>query len=218
MKLRAIDLFCGGGGVTKGLQNAGFHVTGVDINPQPRYCGDEFHQGDALAFDVSGFDLICASPPCQRYSLASKSQRNAGKEYPDLLPSTREKLKNSGCHWIMENVPGAPMRPDIVLCGSMFGLRVIRHRWYECSFPVFDLFPPCQHPSNPVVCVGHGTTSWARAKNGGKCHTVAEVREAMGIDWMNRDEMSQAIPPAYSEFLARKFLGWIASTENKVVA
>lgn len=186
-----------------GLSRAGFTVEGWDIKPQPHY-PFAFHQGDALASDLSGFDFVWASPPCQAYTQASLSQRRAGKAYPDLMSATRKKLIDSGIPYIIENVPRAPMRPDIILCGSMFGLRLIRHRWFECSFPAFQLQDDCrfQHHPNPCVVVGHGTTSWARAKNGGKCHTIKESREAMGIDWMTRGELSQAIPPAYSEYLA----------------
>lgn len=203
--LKAIDLFCGAGGASMGLHRAGFEVTGVDVHPQPRY-PFAFRQGDALAADLTGFDFVWASPPCQAYTKASLSQRNAGKVYPDLMAATRAKLVASGLKFIIENTPGAPMRVDVVLCGSMFGLRLIRHRWFELNPQLMVLQMPCAHHPNPCVVVGHGTTSWARAKNGGKCHTIAENRAAMGIDWMNRGELSQAIPPAYSEFLARQII------------
>lgn len=187
-----------------GIHRAGFEVTGIDIEPQPHY-PLKFIQGDALEADLTGFDLIWASPPCQAYTQAAASQRNAGKVYPDLMAPTREKLMKSGVPFIIENTPGAPMRVDIVLCGSMFGLRLIRHRWFECSFPIFNL-SVCQHHPNPIVACGNGTPTWSRARNGGKCYTIKEVRDAMGINWMNRGELSQAIPPAYSKFLCEKFL------------
>lgn len=201
--MRALDLFCGAGGASMGMNRAGFEVVGVDIVPQPHY-PFEFRQGNALEADVSGFDLIWASPPCQAYTQAAASQRNAGKKYPDLMAATREKLESSGIPFIIENTPGAPMRVDIVLCGSMFDLRLIRHRWFECSFPVFRLFPHCIHHPNPVVATGHGTPTWSRKRNGGKCYEIGEVRDAMGIHWMNRNELSQAIPPDYSEFLCQQ--------------
>ena len=102
------------------------------------------------------------------------------------------------------------MRVDIVLCGSMFGLRLIRHRWFECSFPIFTLHI-CQHHPNPIVACGHGTPTWSRARNGGKCYKIGEVREAMGIDWMNGMELSQAIPPAYAEYIGRAALTYLSS-------
>lgn len=200
-----------------GLNRAGFDVEGWDIKPQPHY-PFKFHHGDALDADLSGFDFVWASPPCQAYTQATLSQRNAGKTYPDLMAATRAKLVASGLPYIIENVPGAPMRPDIILCGSMFGLRLIRHRWFECSFDIFGLQDDCKisHHPNPVVVVGHGTTSWARQKNGGKCHTIQEARDAMGIAWMNRGELSQAIPPAYSEHLGERAIQQIfQSTKSK---
>lgn len=200
--MKVLDLYCCAGGAAMGIHRAGFEVVGVDINPQPRY-PFEFRQGNALETDFSGFDFVWASPPCQAYTKASLSQRNRGKVYPDLLAATREKIIASRLPYIIENTPGAPMRVDVVLCGSMFGLRLIRHRWFECSLPILIMTNPCNHHPNPCVVVGHGTTSWARAKNGGKCHTIKENRDAMGIDWMNRGELSQAIPPAYSEFMMR---------------
>lgn len=211
MTLLALDLFCKAGGATRGLQLAGFRVTGVDIEAQPHYCGEEFYQADALEFPLDDFDFIWSSPPCQAYTKASLSQRNRGKVYPNILPAVRDRLVNSNTPWVIENTPGAPMRVDLVLCGSMFGLRLVRHRWFEFGFPWFGLVPPCQHHLNPCVVVGHGTTSWARAKNGGKCHTAQECRDAMGIDWMSRNELSQAIPPAYSEYIGRIALEYINS-------
>src|SRR6185437_11282689 len=95
MKLRALDLFCGAGGATRGLQLAGFHVTGVDIKPQPRYVGDAFHQADAMTFPLDGFDFIWASPPCQKYSLIRKNSR-PDDEHPDLVAPIRRRLCKRG--------------------------------------------------------------------------------------------------------------------------
>lgn len=203
--MKCADLFCGAGGAAMGLHKAGFDVTGFDIKPQPHF-PFAFVQTDAMTVNLSGFDFVWASPPCQAYTKASLSQRNNGKRYPDLLPATRDKLVKSGLPWVIENTPGAPMRVDLILCGSMFGLRVIRHRWFEFSKPLLLMVNPCQHHPNPCVVVGHGTTSWARKKNGGKCHSIQECRDAMGIDWMNRAELSQAIPPAYSEFIGKSII------------
>jgi DNA (cytosine-5)-methyltransferase 1 len=197
-----IDLFCGAGGAAMGLYRAGFDLEGWDINPQPNY-PFKFNQGNALEADLNSADLVWASPPCQAYTMATISHRKAGKVYPDLMAETRDKLVKSQKPYIIENTPGAPMRVNIILCGSMFGLNVIRHRWFEYSFNCFLMVNPCQHPENPCCVVGHGTTSWARAKNGGKCHTIKEARKAMGIDWMTRQELSLAVPPAYSEYLGR---------------
>lgn len=207
MKLRALDLFCGAGGVAKGLQRAGFYVVGVDINPQPRYCGDEFHQADAMTFPLDGFDFIWASPPCQGYSRA----RNNGqcKPAPKLVPEVRLRLQATGVPWAIENVPGAPMRFPVTLCGAYFGLGTCgfdlsRHREFETSHLL--LAPPCQHRRGRTIGVyGNGTNSYHRAKFG-RCVRADEFREAMGIDWMNRAELSQAIPPAYSQYIAEQMM------------
>lgn len=166
-KPRALDLFCCAGGATKGLQLAGFHVTGVDINPQPRYCGDEFHQADALTFPLEGFDFIWASPPCQAFSTLRALQKQ--KEYPNHIPATRERLVASGTHYAIENVEGAPLGDSgylIVLCGTMFGLQtpdgraeLRRHRLFETSFSI-PLRPRCQHGFVPAIGVtGHSAKS-----------------------------------------------------------
>ncbi len=200
--LRALDLFCKAGGVTKGLQRAGFHVTGIDIAPQPRYCGDAFICDDVLNVAIGylmGFDLVCASPPCQAHTNA---QRIRGNEHPDLIEATRALLQSAGVPYVIENVPGAPLIEPIELCGSMFGLRTYRHRLFECSFPVVA----SAHPSHDCL-----TTKMGRKPRDGEfMHVVgnfsgvAAAREAMGIDWMTRDELREAIPPAYSEYIARQ--------------
>lgn len=202
-KPKALDLFCAAGGATKGLQRAGFRVTGVDIKPQQRYCGDAFILADALTASLDGYDFIWASPPCQDYSLATLSQRTAGAEYPDLIDLVRKRLIASGIPWAIENVPGSPLRPDVILCGSQFGLRLVRHRWIEANFHL-GMVPPCAHHALPVSIAGHGTPSWARVRNGGKGFTLQERYDAMGIDWMDRDSLSLAIPPAYSEFIGAR--------------
>lgn len=208
---KLLDLFCGAGGCSVGYARAGFEVVGVDLNKQKNY-PFELHQADALEFAAknwSGFDAIAASPPCQAYSVASQSQRNAGKEYPDLLAPTRDLLQSIGLPWVIENVPGAPMRPDYRICGCQVGLPLRRERWFETSWNGFAMLPPHHHDRPVVSVVGHGTPTWVRQKLGFN-PTIQDYRAAMGIDWMNRDELSLAIPPAYTELIGRDLLEHLA--------
>ena len=212
MKPRLLDLFCGAGGASMGYHRAGFEVVGVDIAPQPHYPFEFIQEPyEAALFDLMNnwpegtFDAIHASPPCQAYSVAAQSQRNLGKEYPDLLAQTRVLLERTGLPWVIENVPGAPMRADYKLCGCQFGLELRRVRLFETSWHGFAMLPPHFHP-HVVPCVtGHGTPSWIH-KQLGYNPTIKQYHEAMGIDWMNRDELSQAIPPAYTEFIGKQLL------------
>ena len=197
VKPRLLDLFCGAGGSAMGYHRAGFEVVGVDIKPQPRF-PFEFHLGDALEYPLEGFDAIHASPPCQRYSVLAKAHRNRGRQYPDLLGATRGRLEQTEAIWVLENVPGAPMRVDLVLCGSMFGMRVRRHRWFELSLPISTLPPPCDHSKRPVVVSGNN-------HSGG--FTAVEIMEAMEMPWAKtRYEVRQAIPPAYTEWIGHQLL------------
>jgi DNA (cytosine-5)-methyltransferase 1 len=203
-----LDLFCGAGGAAMGYHRAGFEVVGVDIKPQPRY-PFEFHQADAMTFPLDGFDVIHASPPCQAFT-ALKDMHNA-RPHLDLLTPTRERLKGSGLRYVIENVPGAPMHDFITLCGSMFGLGsgdagLRRHRLFELGG--FNIWQPgCRHGfRNRVIGVygGHGRDR--RRKFNTQNFTVQERREAMGIDWMTGNELSQAIPPAYTKFIGAQLM------------
>lgn len=199
----ALDLFCGAGGATKGLQMAGYHVTGVDIKPQPNYCGDKFIQRDVMELDMwgDGYDLIWASPPCQRYTVLGSREDLSG--YPDLVAPVRERLQRTGRDWIIENVPGAPLREDLMLCASTFGLRSYRHRIFECSFGV----AAPEHKPHLVRVNRRGENRLQHWKNGGHMTITGDVGrycgpEAMGIDWMTGNELSQAIPPVYAKYIA----------------
>lgn len=206
---RLLDLFCGAGGCSVGYHRAGFDCVGVDNRPMPRY-PFEFLQADALEVladreFLAGFDAIHASPPCQAYTQSSLSQRITGTEYPDLLALTREILMAQAKPWVIENVPGAPMRPDFKLCGCVVGLKHLkRERWFETSWRGFQLRPPCHHPDPIISVVGHGTPSWMRGRFYGRDPHMADRVAAMGIDWMNRGELAQAIPPAYAEFIGEQ--------------
>lgn len=209
MKPRLLDLFCGAGGASMGYHRAGFDVVGVDIRPQPRY-PFEFHQADALTFPLEGFDAIHASPPCQKFTVLRARWK---RDYPDLIEPIRDRLSAAGAPWVIENVGGAPLLGGggvIRLCGSMFGLTTAtgeaelrRHRDFECSFPVV-LRPHCNHGSVVVTVTGHA--GGTRNRDGRKQFRADARREAMGIDWMTNDELAQAIPPAYTEWIGRRLL------------
>lgn len=280
MKPRLLDLFCGAGGCAKGYQRAGFEVWGVDIHPQPRYCGDYFLQADALDvlrflcegaddgeslkfverrhdqvgervgsalvavggfhvqmnedlaghddtpsfgvdFDsppagsvVKGFDAIHASPPCQGYSVANNVHKIA---HPLLIADVRRLLVASGKPWVIENVQGAwrEMPGAVTVCGLSLGLNVKRHRLFESSHAL--MVPPCgDHRGDWLLVFGHSVmerghvvrqTPAGHNTTHRKHTTTARGREAMGIDWMNRDELSEAIPPAYTELVGAQLLG-----------
>lgn len=208
--MRALDLFCGAGGAATGLHRAGFDVVGVDIVEQPNY-PFQFVQANALEppFDLASFDFIWASPPCQDYSsLKSLATHKRGK----LIPQVRKMLKACGKPFCIENVVGAELEAPIKLCGSMFGLGVWRHRLFEMSHPPI-LIPQCQHPLCPepidVTGTGGPFNGIRKAPGGGvsrKPRNLEHAGDVMGINWMTRAELSQAIPPAYSEFIARQAL------------
>lgn len=200
---RLLDLFCGAGGAGMGYHRAGFEVIGVDINPQPNY-PFEFHRANALRTDVEWalFDAVHASPPCQRYIRSGNVDRS---KHPDLLGPTRTLLEASGLPWVIENVPGAPMRADVLLCGSMFGLEVRRHRWFESNVSLPPWVPSCDH-SRPVTGVyghPHGADGAAPGMLPGDLTTWSR---AMGIDWMSAPELANAIPPAYTEWIGRQLM------------
>lgn len=195
---RLLDLFCGGGGAAMGYHRAGFDVFGVDLEPHPNY-PFPMVEWDALEFlryapaPPFPFDAIHASPPCKAHTKTGWAYHfDYHDRHLDLLTPTRELLAQSGVPWVIENVPGAPMRVDLMLCGSQFGLGVRRHRWFELSFPAPVLVPGCDHSLRVVS--PHGNPN--RFKG-----SAAQWAAAMGIDWMSTGELAQAIPPAYTEFI-----------------
>lgn len=208
-KPRLLDLFCGAGGAGMGYHRAGFEVVGVDIAPQPHY-PFEFHQADAfvyLAEHWQEFDVIHASPPCQAWSKET-AMRYRGN-HPKLIAAIRDALLKTGKPFVIENVFGArrDLRNPVMFCGSMFGLRVWRHRYFELHPELFTLMPPCNHSFVPVLVTG--TTK--RKGYPRVDPPVALRRSAMGIDWpMRTIGLDEAIPPAYTEFIGRILLQAIA--------
>jgi len=203
---RLLDLYCGGGGAAVGYHRAGFDVVGVDVAPQPHY-PFTFHQADALSFleDVSAGDYaaVHASPPCERYSTATLNFLH----HPDLYVPTRDALEALGLPWVIENVVGAPYRSGVILCGSMFGLDVRRHRNFETSFPLLA----------PADCSCHGTQPWQVT---GHLHHVPQLAKRhrkpdrtmapvlMCTPWMSWEECVLAIPPAYTLHVGRALHRW----------
>ncbi len=203
----ALDLFCGAGGATKGLQRAGFRVTGVDIKPQPNYCGDFMYVCDFMKWahgTTGAYDFVWASPPCQQYTLA---KRIRGRTHVDLIEEVRRRLIQSGAPYCIENVVGAPLRKPTMLCGGMFGLRTYRHRLFETSFP---LEQPWHGPhAAKQTKMGRTPKEGEFIQVVGNFSGAQTARDAMGIDWMTRAELSESIPPAYSEFIGRAALNVI---------
>lgn len=208
MRPKALDLFCCAGGASVGLYRAGFDVVGVDIEQQPHY-PFEFHRADALTFPLDGFAFIAASPPCQAYTLCQRIRDN---DHPDLIDSIRRRLEASGVPWCIENVVGAPLRDPIELCGAMFGLRVYRHRLFECSFPI----DAPRHPDHtaPIRKMGRAPEPGEFMHVVGNFSGVKQAREAMGIDWMPRDKLREAIPPAYTEYIGCAALEFIRHSRD----
>jgi DNA (cytosine-5)-methyltransferase 1 len=219
VKPKLLDLFCGAGGCSVGYERAGFDVVGVDIEAHPDYPHPyKIYEADALAVlehvcFLDRFDVIHASPPCQGYTTMSNRWRGAGgmaDEHDRLINEVRRSLEQWGGPYVIENVPGArkDMRNPITLRGGMFGLKVDRPRLFECPLP---LDVPPHHPvDNPVGVYGKldGRRLYTR-KDGSiqrAARTLEEGQAAMGIDWMQWHDLTEAIPPAYTEHIGRQLL------------
>lgn len=213
MAYRLLDLFCCAGGAAMGYAQAGFEVTGVDIVPRPHY-PFTFLQADALDFlsavNQDDYDAIHASPPCQRYSSATPDPAR----HPDLVGPVRELLEQTGLPYVIENVPGAPIRADFKLCGCMFGLgadgfELRRVRLFETSWRGYELRPPCRHSAAPSLTVlRHGSRYERNRRRGDGHHRHVPLQvgaRAMGVDWpVSQDELGEAIPPAYTRHVGER--------------
>lgn len=192
-----------------GYHRAGFEVVGVDIDPQPNY-PFEFHQADALRFcewsELGHFSAIHASPPCQSFTAYRRKGHGVGDGYSDLIPAVRGLVRRTCLPYVIENVAGSTLENPIRLCGSSFGLDVRRHRLFESN--VWLMAPPCVH--------GSQTPRFPQATNRTNLRSTVEVgvwripldvqQAAMGIDWMTLPELSEAIPPAYTEHIGKQLL------------
>lgn len=241
-KPKLLDLFCGAGGAARGYQMAGFHVTGVDIKPQPRYAGDRFIQGDALEYVAAHgheYDAIHASPPCQDYSVMRRG-RWQDREHPDLIEPVRTLLKRTGKPYIIENVQGAPLKYSLMLCGTMFdlqtpeGSQLRRHRLFETSFPIrvtwgerlycrhndgsaIGVYGGGQHPARrrPATIGVWGHAGGASQRDRIDHYGIDARRQVMGIDWTTGSELSQAIPPVFTCYIGRKLFAQIGATDGR---
>ena len=211
-RLRVLDLFAGAGGAGRGYADSGMEVCGVDIAPQPDN-PFEFIQADALAVTVESlrkFDLVHASPPCQRDAAITRgTNQHLRHTYADLIGPTRELLQSSGVPYVIEN-PAA--RPDVVLCGEMFDLRVIRHRNFELGGWSASAPEHLKHRGR-VAGMRHGVwyegPYFAVYGNGGGKGSVPQWQDAIGIHWTsNRKSIAEAIPPAYTEYIGQRFIEW----------
>lgn len=231
--MKLLDLFCKAGGCSVGYHRAGFEVIGVDIEPQPNY-PYKFIQGDAIEilksmlrnekkFHGHTFDVVHASPPCQKYSgiQGLAIARNGGyKEHVDLVAPTRALLTAMRFPYVIENVVGAPLMNPITLCGSMFDLKVYRHRLFESNmflvapdhFPHNDSTPSAGNGVSPKGFISICGTGGVR---GMKAQEIIDYWSmAMGIDWMNRKELAQAIPPAYTEYIGLQLMNQLTRSET----
>lgn len=212
---RILDLYSCAGGAGVGYHRAGFDVVGVDIDPQPNY-PFEFHQADAIEYALEHghrFDAAHASPPCQGYcgpTRGTNAGRNTatGRTHPDLIAPTRDSLLSLGIPFVIENVAGAPISKDLMLCGEMFKLGVLRHRWFELGHWSTDQPPHLKHRGR-VRGWRHG--QWFDGpyvadygKGGGKA-TITEMQDAKNMHWTNvHHELTEAIPPAYTTWIGTR--------------
>ncbi len=230
-KPRLLDLFCGAGGAAMGYAQAGFEVVGVDLRPQPHY-PFEFHQADAFEFmqalvygsgigsdtgrlTLSMFDSIHASPPCQAYSRAKSIHR---KPHADLIPATRKILQASGLPYVIENVVLAPLRADLTLCGTMFGLPTRRHRLFESnvdlSWPPFSCCCRGEAAKGNLFNLHNSVQRRLYLARQGFARSADALRDSLGVPWMNMDEAQEAIPPAYTEWVGRQLMVALGHAEG----
>lgn len=205
MKPRLLDLFCGEGGAGEGYRRAGFEIVGIDLVSMPRN-PSMFIRGDALEYLRAygrEFDAIHASPPCQAHSQLNNIH---GNNYRTFIGATRALLDELGKPYVIENVPGAPLKSPIVLCGNSFGLRVYRHRLFEANWPL---------ASKPHIKHVH-RASYGYIPRGNEFYTVSGhygdfegAKKAMGIDWMSHKGLAQAIPPAYTQFIGEQLIKYV---------
>ena len=213
---KLLDLFCGAGGAGMGYHRAGFDVVGVDIDPHPDYPFEQIN-ADAVQLLQRGsnvltnVDVIHASPPCQSFTAYRRRGGGVGDSYPDLIEPIRRELQALGVPYVIENVPGAPLHNPITLCGSSFGLDVRRHRWFESNAPLVAL--ECDHAwQTPRFAPATNRTNLRRTVEVGVWRIPIDVqRRAMGIDWMNLEDLTEAIPPAYTEFVGAQLLDHLRS-------
>jgi len=226
--MRLLDGYCGAGGAAMGYHWAGFEVVGVDVAPQPHF-PFEFHLGDAIEYiheHGHEFDVIHTSPPCQAYSTVRHLGQARNGEYPshaDLILPTRDALLATRKPYIIENVGGArrELHDPIMLCGKEFGLKVYRHRWFESNIPLTapehikhgDSTPSAGNGVSPkgfISVCGMGGVRGMKADE-----IVSYWSMAMGIDWMSRKEMTQAIPPTYTEYIGLQLMRYLTGYSQR---
>jgi DNA (cytosine-5)-methyltransferase 1 len=209
MSPRLLDLYCCAGGAGAGYYLAGFDVVGVDKNPQPRY-PFEFIQADALEYlqeHGHEYDAIHASPPCQLWASGHNPNRHT---YPDLIAPTRELLEALGLPYIIENVPRAPLENPIMVCGAALGcttsdMQLHRHRHFESNIALVGT--DCGGKIRPITLSVTGTgTPTGSYRALGRAAKLQEFKDIMGMEWANRKELSEAIPPAYTEYLGKQLI------------
>lgn len=210
---RLLDLFCRAGGASMGYHLAGFDVTGVDVGDHADAYPFTFHRGDAIEFvqrHGHKFDVIAGSPPCQRFTACQRIRR---REHPDYIAPMREAVLALGKPYVIENVEDArtELRSPVTLCGAMFPeLNVYRHRLFESSVPL--TVPPHPEHVEPQVKMGRPPRPGHRMHVVGNFSGAAEARAAMGIGWMTRDDLREAIPPAYTRWIGTQLLGALSTT------
>jgi len=209
--MRLLDIFCGAGGASKGYEIAGFEVTGIDVKSGKRYPYKYIRKDfNALTVeDLQEYDVIHASPPCQTFSITKNLRiaQNKKTDKKDLLDVTRQLLIDSGKPYILENVPGAPLRNPIQLCGSYFNLKVRRHRLFESNMPLKGSV--CSHKQQGRPVGIYGSLNDKIPGGGQTAENIEVAREAMGINWMIWTELVEAIPPMYTEFIGKQVMAHI---------
>ena len=230
--MKLLDLFCGAGGAAMGYHRAGFEVVGVDNRPQPHYpfefvlgdaidvlhrmlAGEKFLASDGKWYGIEDFDAIHASPPCQAYSGMRRitiARYGAAPEHPDLIDATRSVLEATGRIWVMENVQNSPLRTQIILCGAAMGLSgIARHRHFESSI-LLPAPPRCAHLRQPQTIGVYGQrpdgrrVSYRHHRLVRIANSLIEAQKLMGIDWMDWSEITQSVPPVYTEWIGNRLL------------